>query len=200
MIQKKDDNLNELSQRILARPRECDEFDIAPLIGFGGKEVVKVAIRVPTSREQQNAWDDAHVRIQKRAEKVPAVAHDPDIMLDARASSIVAVACRNPAKPDKDPAWPSASWIDEHMSADEIGALLRLVNIVRARKGPTPEEIDDERVEMFAAMAARTSGTDVADVAMASVTHTYLSQLYILTCVKLAEARAALKAAEKTES
>ena len=173
--------------------RTLVEYDIAPLLCLGEK-VAKVAIRVPTKREQDLAWQRAHSYVDRLADGRESVSKNTDVLQDALAAHIVAMACRDPARPDKMPSFPDGAALGDVATPDEIAALLRLVLLVKAKHGPSPDTIDSERVEAFATMCAVGADGDGPDVVLAALPHAYLSQLYVLTCVKLAEARAEIEA------
>ncbi len=181
--------LSELAQAVLARPRKTYEFDIGPYVGLG-ERVGTIAVRVPTKREQDLALVGAHEYIAKLADKNDRIKDDPEILLDTKAAFIVATACRRASNPDKMPAWPSGGFIHEHLTADQIAVCLNIVNQVRAKDSPTPTAIDSQIVDALSVRYATMAETDLPDLEVAAMPHSYLVQLYIMTCAKLEESRA----------
>jgi len=177
-----------LAKLIKARPRKSHVYDVAPFLCLGETKA-KVAIRLPYKTEQDRALQGAHAYMVKRANATPSVLNDPEILTDAKSAFIVAECCRDPDRPDEMPLWPSGEEVSQDLTTDEIGVLVRMVNEVRAKLGPTPETIDDEKVEAFATMAALGAGSDVPDEVLTPLPHHYVVQLAILFAVKLAKAR-----------
>lgn len=190
--------LSEIARAILARQRKTYEFDVGPYVGLG-ETVSKIAVRVPTKREQDIALVGAHEYVAQLSAKTPAVKDDPEILLDAKAAFIVAVACRRAEEPEKMPAWPSGGWLSENLTSDQISVLLNLVNQVRAKESPTPTQISEEQIEAFIAMAALASGTELPDIALAGLPQVYVVQLFVMTAMKLAEARKQLAQPKPSE-
>jgi len=181
-------DLSEIAALVQKRQRRTYEHDVGPYVGLG-ETVAKIAIRVPTKREQDLALAGAHEYVARLAEKTPKLADDPEILFDTKAAFIVAASCRRASNPDKMPAWPSGGWLHENLTSDQIAVLLRLVNEVREKKSPVPMRIDDTQVEAFANMIAASDGTNLPDMALAAQSHAFVVQLYILTVNKLNELR-----------
>jgi hypothetical protein len=169
-----------------ARPHH--EFPVERYFSLGA-EVAKVAIRVATSREQDMALAAAHDYVVRMAGKSDSAKSDVDLIHDAKASAIVASVVRDPTTPDMMPVWPTVDVVKEDLSSDQLGVLLRLVNEVRARFGPVDSELDDGKVEALAGMAAALAESNLPDDLLTPLPHPTLVQLYILTAVKLRDAR-----------
>jgi hypothetical protein len=169
------------------KERKHHEFPIDGFFAFK-EEKHKVSIRVLTSREQDRALDLAHAYVQKAA-STESAKRDEDLITDAKTAAIISIACRDPTTPDLMPIWPTLETVKEDCSSDQLGVLVRLILEVRAKFGPTPATIDDEQVEIFARMAAAAAGTDVPETVITPLPHPHLVQLYILTAIKLQQAR-----------
>jgi hypothetical protein len=183
---------SKLGQLIKALPRKSHDFAVERMFAMGD-EVQKIAIRVPRKREQDAALDSARKYVAKMLEKGEKPEDAPEFFEDAKAAAIVAVCCLDPEQ-DMLPVWPTLDVVTEDLTPDQIGVLVRLINEVRAKDGPTPDLLDDERVEAFATMAGLAASTDTPDSLLTPLPHPYLVHLYILTAIKLAAARAELDA------
>lgn len=182
-----------LAKLIKAQPRRMHEFPVEGIFALG-TEVKRVAIRVATKKEQNAALDAAMAHIAKRAERAPLLASDATIVEDAKSEYIVAACCFDPSTPDMLQMWPTGEMVHEDLTADQIGVMVRLINEVRAKFGPTPDVIDDDRVEAFATMAAVGAPSDIPEEILTPLPHPYLVQLFVLVSVKLREVRAELAA------
>lgn len=186
-----------LGEAIKALPRRFYEYEVQGYFALG-HDVRKVAIRVPTKREQDLALLGAAKYVEKLAEGTPALANDPDVVQDAKSAFIVAACCFDPSSPDMMPVWPTGNVVSEDVTPDRIAVLVRFINEVRAKDGPVKIELDSDRVEAIARAAAVGADTDVPDDMLASLPHPYLVQLYIMTAVKYQAAKRELEAL-KTE-
>jgi hypothetical protein len=183
------DELSNIAKAVKARPRPIHEHDVGRLLGLG-ETVNRVAIRVPTKREQDLALIGAHEYVDRLSEKVSSAKNDPEILVDAKAAFIVAEACRRAADPEKMPTWPGGMWIHENLTSDQIATLLHIVNQVRWRESPTPLAIDDDLLEARIKFAAEAAHTDLPDMALSELSHAVLVQMFIMTASKLHELRA----------
>jgi len=175
---------------ISGRLRPLHVFDVAPFLCMTETKA-RVAIRMPRMREQNRAIDGAKAHVAKRAKDNPAVALDPQIEDDARLAYLVSACAFEADRTDglELPLWPTGEDVISDLTVDEIAVFVYLINEVRAKLGPNPESIEDEKVEAYASMAALLGATDKPDEMLTPLRHAYLVQLYILTAVKLAEAR-----------
>ena len=181
---------SKLAEQIRARPRKVHVYDVAPFMCMGETRA-RVAIRIPTKKEQDRALVGAHQYMVKRAGATPSVINDPEIMQDAKSAFIVAECCFEADRADGDvmPLWPTGNEVSEDLSTDEIAVLVNLVNEVRAKLGPTPHEITEEQVEAFARVCSVGAGTTKPDEVLTPLPHYFVVQLAILFAVRLAEAR-----------
>jgi len=182
------DELSPIAAAIKARPRVAHAFEVQGYLSLGS-EVRRVRIRVPTKREQDLAVAGAHEYVSKLGDKA---ATDPDVLLDAKNAFIVATAVRDDAQPDKLPAFPSGGWVVENMTAEQIGALVNLINEVRKHENPGGWIIDDATVEAIASVCAATAESDFPEKALADKSREFLSTVVVLLAIKLAAARALL--------
>ena len=187
-----------LGKLIKSLPRKTYEFDVDGFISMG-EERRKVAIRVATKREQDIALAGAHAYVSKMATKTPSFAADSEIVDDAKSAFIVSACCLDPAN-GMLPVWPTGEVVTEDLTADQIGVLVRLINEVRSKEGPVPTELTDDRVEAFITLASENADNDAPDAFLSALTHPYLVHLYVLTALKLRQARLALKSQEQESS
>ncbi len=178
--------LTDAARALVSRERKLYEYDVGHLFGV---EALVIKVRVPTKREQDLALAGAHGYVSQLADKSPHLKDDQEILFDSKAAFIVATACRDGADPLKFPAWPTGGFVHEQMTADQIGSLLHIVNEVRSKDGPVKTELTDEQVEAFATMCAINGTSSQPETVLTPLPHYYLVQLYILTAMKLAEAR-----------
>lgn len=172
-----------------ARPRKVHEFPVSGLLGFGNETLHKVAIRVPTHAETVAALDQAHRWVAKQCDKNPRALDDPEIVQDAKAAAIVAMACRDPARPEKMPIWPTAEVLSEQCTPDQIASLLALVNYVRRVDGPSPQDLSAELVDSVVTMCAGVD-QDIAAAFLARFGREELCQLIIQLCLRVAAPKA----------
>lgn len=170
--------------------RRCHDFDIDGFFGLGNAPIPKVAIRVPTKREEIAAIDQAHAMIKSLCGQ-PEARTDADVIQDMKAACVAFWACRNVSN-HKYHAFPGPQWMFEHLTGDQIGALVNLMNQVRVLESPTPIEYGDETIEAWAVVLANNAGSDLPTVQMAGLPREHLT--YLLTCFaeKLATARTLL--------
>jgi hypothetical protein len=152
-----------------------------------GQEVAEVAIRIASSREQDTALVEAHKYVGKMAGAIESAKHDDDLIIDAKNAGIISVCVREVGSGL--PIWPSIETVKEDLGSDLMGVLVRLINEVRARIGPIPEELDDTRIEALINAAVMLAETSAPDGIVAALPHTYLTQAFILTALKVDEAR-----------
>lgn len=176
-----------LGKLIKAQPRKTYEFSVDKFVALGD-EVYKIAIRVPRKREQDSALDSARKYVARMLDKGEKPEDAAEFFQDAKCAAIVAVCCLDP-KQDMLPVWPNIDVVCEDLTSDQIAILVRLIEEVRAKELPYSNAIDDDRVEAFAMMAAATANTDMPDEILTPLPHPHLVGLYIMTALKLQEAR-----------
>jgi hypothetical protein len=181
---------SKLGELIKAQPRKTYEFPVDAFAALGG-EVHKVAIRVATKKEQDVALKSARAYVARMLERGEKPEDADEFFEDAKSAAIVAACCLDPEQ-GMLPVWPNVDVVSEDLTPDRIAVLVRMVNEVRAKDGPVPIDLDDARVESFATMAAVGACTDVPDTLLTPLSHPYLVHLYVLTALKLQEARAEL--------
>lgn len=182
---------------ILGRTRRYEEVDIGDIVGVAS---LPVKIRVPTKREQDLALVGALAYVAKISKETPSAQNSEELLNDAMGGFIISTAFRSMTEPEKWAVWASGEMVHSEMTSDQIGALVHLLNQVRAKQGPYPDDLNDERVEAFVTLASVASETDLPDMALAKMSHSYLVQLYILTACRLADLRKSIAETETDDS
>ena len=181
-------HVSSAAHALLAKKRSAFEYDVSSIFGLeDGK--MQVRIRVPTKREQDIAFVGAHAYVARAVEKTPVAKDDPDILDTSKAAYIVALACRDNDEPERLPAFATGEWVQETMTADQIGPLLALVNRTRAKESGDPIEITQVQIDAALEFVVSNAGTDTAEIGLTKFTHHYLVVLHMATAAALHEAR-----------
>lgn len=191
-----------LAKAIAERPRKVHEFDVAGFFGLAGAEVPKIGIRVPTKAEQDAAIRDAHHALTAFVKSAETAKSDEDIARDLKTIHILHRCCLDPKRvtaPDGKtfcyPAFPSPQWMADHLTTEQIGVLLNLVNEVRRVEGPGPKELDDATVDVFHEAAVAANPGDMADF-LAGCDREFVCQMFVLEAHRLHNAKAEIEALE----
>lgn len=187
-----------ISAAIAARKRTVHPFDISGFFHLNGDAIPKIGIRVPNKAEQDAAILRAEADIANLTKAVESARADEDIVRDRKVIHIIQKACLDP-NPQKDPddpkkvfyypAFPSPQWIADHMTTEQIGTLLNLVNGVRAKESPEPEALDDATVESFHQAAVGPASYEITGEFLAGCGREFVCQLYLVEALRLEEAR-----------
>jgi hypothetical protein len=167
------------------------EFDLTDVFGVGGRSIPKVAIRVPTKRDQDRAIKNAYVYVAEVAEGVEPVKTDRDVVQDAKAACIAAEFARDPADGGKYPLF-TPMWAAANLRPEEIAVFVNLSNAVRAERQGLSARVTDESVEEWIKIVDGAASTEVPAAVLAGCAREYLEYLVIAMALKVVAARDAL--------
>jgi hypothetical protein len=177
------------------KARPVEPVDLSGFFGLADRPLPRVGIRVPTITEQNRALVAAHVYVDGIARESESAKADLDILHNAKQAAIAAEFCReleedteNPGtfKPTGYPAFPAARWCMDKLDAEKVGVLVNWCNEIRAKRAPSPVELDDATVEAYFTVC---STADEPEYSLVGCTREYMVQLAILFAHKLAASR-----------
>lgn len=180
---------------IESRPRKAYAFDVSGFFGLADRPIYRIAIRVNTKLEQDNAIAAAYQVVNKTAEHAGDQAKsDSDLLLDAKAIHVLFHACRRCEEGDEEQgykynAFPGPQWMREHMTTDQLAVLLNLYNEVRRSEGPTRWEVTLEQVDALAILCAETADNDIPEAVLASCSREWMTQAFVLLSLRMKELR-----------
>lgn len=180
---------------IESRPRKAYPFTVQGFFGLADQPIHRIAIRVNTKLEQDNAIAAAYQVVNKTAEHAGDQAKsDSDLLLDAKAIHVLFHACRRCETGDEEQgykynAFPGPQWMREHMTTDQLAVLLNLYNEVRRSEGPTRWEVTLEQVDALAVLCAETADNDIPEAVLASCSREWMTQAFVLLSLRLKELR-----------
>jgi len=192
--QQPEERKSELARAIEARERPTMVFDVSGFMGLGGNSIRQIAIRIPTKLEQDRALAGAHKYVQELAGDIEQVKSDEEILQDTKGAFIAFEFCRDVTNPNY-PAFPGPKWMCQHLETERIGVLINLANEARAKLGPAPETIDDERIDQIIEACTKTAGSSIPETMMATFPREVLTQLVVLLSLKVSELRLLVEAA-----
>ncbi len=173
-----------LAKLIAAKAPAYFDYPVRDILGLDSD--TKLKIRVSPKGEQDAALVEAHRYIKR-----PAVASDDEIVLDAKNSFILAVACRDESDPDSVPAFPSGEWLMAHLTTYQIASLLNAYRDATKRTGHALDDVSDEALEALVELCGQLDA-DRAYAALASATHSFMGDAVIGLARKLYALRASL--------
>ena len=196
-----------LALAIEARPRKAYPFDVSGFFGLGDLPILRIAVRVNTKVEQDNAIAAAYQVVNKVAEHSGDRAkNDDDLLLDAKAIHALFHACRRcePANPEKGTpsdeddgyrytAFPGPQWMREHLTTDQLAVLLNLYHEVRRTEGPTRWDVTTEQVDALAVLCAESAESDIPEAMLASCSREWITQAFVILSLRLKEVRDAVE-------
>ena len=194
-------------QAIEARPRPTKIVEVNMAVGILAEPVHKIAFRVNTKREDNEAIDRAHRYLSETIGSEPAKS-DSDMLTGAKLIAALWSACRE-VKTTTDalgaavdtvinyPAFPSPSWMHEHLTTDQIAVLVNIYNTVRASPDMSPARpFDVDAADKVLAVAGDLPDDYVPGAVFAPFTREALVSLLVHASRALAAARAALTESE----
>lgn len=182
-----------LKERLANRPHkvvDCQEF-----ISAGGRSFGQVSIRVATKSEENAALLQAERFIREMTADSKSELKDPDIVDDVKTVHILHAVVRDAKDPKNFPAFPSPKWMMQHLTRDEIGALLNISASYQAEVSPLRVTIDDESVELLAdGLAQFASNPEATRIAFGDKTRAWLEEAMVLLAVKYDAAKTTIGA------
>lgn len=151
-------DLSDLELALAKRQRKAYEFEVPDILGGSGKALGKLRIRLATLQEQDEAIAAARVYIEKRAKLSEAIAHDADVIENAKAAHILQKVC---LRIDRDfPAFQGPEWMLKHFGANELGILLNNYYEVIRLSYRDKTTFTAEDLRFFAALCAENIKSD----------------------------------------
>ena len=141
-----------------------------------------------------NDATDAALKVRKALVTSLPEAHarqfidDPTFLEDIKVSEIVWRSCRN-ATDHEAHAFPSAQWMRERLTNDELAALNSLYDATCLKMMTSREPMSDEDRFRLVHACAVASWTDAPDMALARVPHHVLSDLFVWLSKKYTDGR-----------
>lgn len=182
----------EICTAVRAQPRWMLPIDITDLVLYQhtGERIPKLAIRLLTRNEQDDAAAAAHAHVARLAARAEggrdATKADEELLYEAKSIECVWRAFRNPDNP-AEPAFISPEWIRDTYDTDQIATLVNLYNEARKQRYPDAWRIDLERVRALAMTCGTTAGTDFPEKILAPCSREYVTQLFVLLAQEYVE-------------
>ena len=177
---------SDLTLAIEKRARKLHEFDVRGFFGLANEEMPLVGIWVAIKAEENAALDAAHRRVEQCNENARK---DPDLLGDAKLVEILHRVCKDPTRqaPDGRPydLFPGPDWMHQHLTTDQVAALINLYHEVRKKEGPIMWTIDDELLESIAQQCHQHVGDDVPETVLGNAPREWLTQAFVLLSHKL---------------
>jgi hypothetical protein len=191
------EHVSEFAKAVAARfaERKATPYDVDGFFGLGSKPIPRIGILTPTKRQEVAAIDQAHALAKELCGQEEARS-DADVLNDAKAACIVFAACRD-IKDQRYPAFPGPRWVYDHVTGDQLGAVMNLVNGQRVKDSPSPLEVSDDQVEAYAVVCSTHVGTGLPSVQLSGCPREYLEYLVVALSEKLMTERARLVDAVK---
>lgn len=179
----------ELQRAFEGRERKLSILSGHEFTGPGEKIVCEIAVRVPTKGEENRARAGAKAQLKKLKVEDEDSGLGEELKVDAATVHILHASCRDPKNPKFVHAFPSPSWMEEHLTNDELHVLLNHVNDHTAKCSPIQTALEDETVEAYITNLAAMADSDIADVMLARLPREWLIQYAILVSEKLHKLR-----------
>lgn len=190
-----------LAAAIQARPRPQHVFDVAGVFSVEGVDVAQIAFRAPVKAEDQAAIVAAHEHVFGATAKMSdegaraAARTDAEILTDEKLIQAIWRSARwvpteGATETSNYPAFPSPTWMRDHLTTEQLAYLLNLTMVARDRERPGgPRQVEDETVEAVAKLCAENASNDAPDVFLATRSRQELHFLIVRLSEKLAGAR-----------
>lgn len=181
-----------LSARLRARARRAYPVDLADV--FGLTEPAPVLVRVARAGEDEAAIVDGFNDVDRAvrplgAEASVAARADDDLLNDAKTRAALALVFRDASDPGS-PAFPSATWLGDNCSTDELAALTNIAAEIR-RVDARVQVPDDRGVEVLLGLLSTLAeqGHAAPGVVMAPYQREVVTYVLTEAAVKLAADR-----------
>lgn len=186
----------ELVTAVRARGRIVRVFDVARLLGLGGRPVRQVALQIVPNGEETASIQGAHRTVAEIAKGAgpgeEGAKRDPDIFANEKNLEALFRICRRvdaKGQPTRTAAFPGVAWMRENLSTDELGSLLNLYDELKRRHAGTPLEVDAETVDAVVEALVQHLGDDMPEVILAPYPRWWLTHFCVLVAEQLVQAR-----------
>jgi hypothetical protein len=129
-----------------------------------------------------------------------AAMRDMDLLGDSKVVQALWRACREVADPNdlskgtgKHPAFPTDDWMREHLTTDQLAALMNLYAETRRAAYPERWDVSEDRIEALLTMAANTSDSDIPEAVLAPYAREQITHAFVFAAERLREARTSLE-------
>jgi hypothetical protein len=186
--------LTPLQQKLAARKPHRKTIDLPGVPGIDGE---KVTLQILRKGEASFALAAAYARVDKHAEKIPALRDDKDFVGDLKTIAVLHQAVRDAKDPDACPAFVSPEWMEERLAPAELSALLSAYNAFVAEVYPAgTQHLEPHRLLALLELCAENAGTDIPNEAMLTFSREVLAEMVVRAAVLWKEARDAAVEAE----
>jgi hypothetical protein len=176
-----------LAEALQKRKQKPYPFVVNGIFGLGGKPIHKIHLRVPTNDQKERAITAARGRLRELANGDEGLLDDPDVSNDAKTRELLQLVTTD--EDDKIQAFYGGAWMAKHLTDDQIGLLLNLLNEVRRKEGPISWDLSDVKVEAIVDLCVRASSSEIPERVLANYQREFLTSLVVLLSLKLYEAR-----------
>ncbi len=174
---------SELAKAIEAKVRKSYPFVVNDVFGLGKKPIHKIRIRELTKGEEEQAIRSAIARIDALVGDMEHAREDPDLINDAKAMEIIALACRT--EDDKMQAFPGGKWLKKLNGGSVIGYLFNLVNQVKQKEGVIEYDLSLDKIEAIINLCVRAQSSDIPERVLAAYQREALNSLVIVLCLMI---------------
>lgn len=170
----------ELAKAIAKVPRRQQTFEVSNIFGLGGKALPKMTIRVATSEEDEQALVARHARMESME---AGAKNDERLAIAIESREIIQRTCLTAN--GKRQAFGGHDWLKEHLTSDQTGYLMALINTVRDKFSPQSADFTSATVDSIISLCLRASGTDIPERVLLGYRKDYLASLLVYLCVRL---------------
>lgn len=151
--------LSPLESALANRQRRMHTFD-ALALKSDGSNPGPIAFRVPTKAEEIDARVSA---ARETAQAMGSAIDDSDVANDTATMWLLHVATRDARDPMHPAFGRGPRWMAEHLSSDDVSALLNCLYEAREREAPFARVPDDARVDEYAGLLAELDMSDAGE-------------------------------------
>jgi hypothetical protein len=175
---------SEIALAIEQRERKLHEFDVEGFFGLGGKKIPKLAIRVLTKFEENQAIVAAHANSKEWARGDNDARADADLLDDLKLKEALRRACFVAGVATKGghpiQAFPGGRWMEQNLTTEQLAVLHNLLLEARKSESPMLWEIKMQDVLSLAEGCAKTCGSDMPEAMLSVCSREYLTTAFTL--------------------
>lgn len=167
--------MTKFSEAYAKIPRWHFIVDLTGFLSHDGSKLPRVAVRMNVKHEDNIAIITAHKEVERMIADADAkgtdAAADADLMVDMKTCQALWSAFReiDDEVSDEDqtyeyPAWPTAEWMLQKFTQDQLAVLLNLYTECRKRRGPLPFDIADDGIASLRESCATYRHTEIPEL------------------------------------
>jgi hypothetical protein len=177
-----------------SRERYSRKVDVARFFTHTGDPLPSVSVVIPRKGDEMraiaSAYNEAATIAKGAGNAAEDCKRDGDLVNELKTICVLWEAYRDADNPAA-PAFIDPVWMRDNLDSDQLGCLLRTLEEVRKHRGPLPWEFDAETVEAVRDRCVALYDSDVPEVALANMDHTYLTSFVVFAMKQWADERAA---------